>query len=138
MSKTSVAATRLAMRKFKNDIGERIDIGDDLVLIFPDELEETAYEITKTPKSLDTAEGNVNFQYGKYALKNLRRLSDTTSTSWGMASASQLKKDLIWLDRIKPEPKQTWDFDTYILKLAMYFRSGYGQTGWRGLFWNYV
>ena len=38
---------------------------------------------------------------------------------------------MFWIDRIKPETKHTWDFDTYILKLAIYLRFGSGFTDWR-------
>jgi phage major head subunit gpT-like protein len=131
LSKTAVAAARLKMRLFRDDLGERIDVGDDLMLIVPDNLHETAYEIVKTPKSLDTAEGNVNFQYQRYDLLVLPRLDDYSTSNWYLTWKSQMKEDHLWVDRIKPEPKNTWDFETYTLKLAMYFRFAYGFKDWR-------
>jgi len=74
LSKTSVAATRLLMRQFRNDISERIDMSDNLALIVPDNLADTAYEIVNTPKSLDTAEGNVNPQYKRHTVIPYLRL----------------------------------------------------------------
>jgi phage major head subunit gpT-like protein len=131
LSKTSVAAARLKMRLFRDDIGERIDVGDDLMLIVPDNLAEVGYEITKTPKSLDTAEGNVNFHYQRYDLQVLPRLDDYSTSNWYLVWKSRMKKDNLWYDRIKPEAKSTWDFETYTLKLAQYFRFSYGSKNWR-------
>ncbi len=82
LSKTSVAATRLLMRRFRNDIAERIDIGTNLGLIVPDNLADTAYEIVNTPKSLDTAEGNVNMQYKRYTVIPYMRLDDSDTNNW--------------------------------------------------------
>lgn len=138
LSKTSVAATRIAMRQFRDDISERIDVGDDLCLVVPDSLEEAAYEIVKTPKGLDTEEGNVNFQYGKYEIITLPRLDDYDTKNWFMGWKSQMKQDLIWIDRVKPETKTTWDFDSYILKLALYMRFANGWIDWRWCFGNQV
>ena len=138
LSKTSVAAARLKMRLFRNDIGERIDVGDDLMLIVPDNLNEVAYEITKTPKSLDTAEGNVNFHYQRYDLQVLPRLDDYSTSNWFLVWKSQMKKKNLWYDRIKPEPKTTWDFETYTLKLSNYFRYSYGFTDWRWMLGSQV
>lgn len=138
LSKTSVAAARLKMRLFRDDLGERIDVGDDLMLIVPDNLQETAWEIIKTPKSLDTAEGNMNFHFNRYDLQVLPRLDDYSTSNWYLAWKSQMKQDSIWIDRIKPEPKNTWDFETYTLKLAMYFRIAYGHRGWRFLLGSQV
>jgi hypothetical protein len=128
LSKTSVAAARLKMRLFRNDIGERIDVGDDLMLIVPDNLAETAFEITKTSKSLDTAEGNMNFHYQRYEPLVLPRLDDFSTSNWYRA----------WKSRMKPEPKTTWDFETYTLKLANYFRFSYGSKNWRFLLGSQV
>jgi len=65
-SKTAVAATRVLMRKFRDDISERYEISDNLGLIVPDNLADDAYELVKTPKGMDTGDGNVNMAYGRY------------------------------------------------------------------------
>lgn len=78
MTKTSVAATRLLMRRVRNDISERIDMGDDFTIICPDNLADTAFEINSTPKGLDAVSGeqNVNPQYKRYDVISLMRLDD--------------------------------------------------------------
>ena len=57
LSKTSIAATRLLMRQFRNDISERIEPSDNLALVVPDNLYDAAMEIVGTPSGYDTAEG---------------------------------------------------------------------------------
>jgi hypothetical protein len=138
MSKTSVAATRLAMRQFRDDGSERIEMSDRFTLVFPDELEEQVYEIVKTKSGLDSAEGNENYQFGRYDTICIPRLSDYDANDWYMVDAPMAKEDFHFVERIKPEPKDTWDFETYILKLALYMRNGVGFTGWRWGFGNKV
>jgi len=137
-SKTAVAATRLAMRLFRNDISQRIEISDNLALIVPDALADDAYELVKTPKGHDSGEGNVNMNYGRYEIIPYMRLDDTSTTDWWMAVRSRMKEDLIWVDRITPESKNTIDWDTYMLLQAVYFRCGYGFIDWRWLYGHNV
>lgn len=76
LSKTAVEATRLLMRKFKNDIGERIEISDNLSLIVPDGLADTAYEMVGTPKGYNSAEETVNMTYRRFNVIPYLRLDD--------------------------------------------------------------
>lgn len=138
MNKTAVATTRLAMRLFRNDISERIDIGDDLAIICPDALADTAHEIVGTEKGLYTAEHTKNVQMGRHEVIPYLRLDDYDTNNWGMAWKSQMKRDLIWISRIAPENKNTVDFQTYMLEQAIYFRCANGFIDWRWLYWNIV
>ena len=133
-SKTSVSATRLLMRKFRNDISERVEISDNLALIVPDNLADKAYELVKTPRGLDSAEGTVNVNQGRYEIIPYMRLDDNSATNWFMVDRQRMKNDLIWMDRIAPEPKNTVDYDTYMLLQAIYFRCSYGFIDWRWIF----
>jgi hypothetical protein len=134
LSKTSVAATRLLMRRFRNDISERIEISDNLALVVPDNLADKAFEIVNTPKSLDTAEGNVNPQFKRHTVIPYLRLDDYDTNNWHMIDMEGAKRDAIWIDRVTPETKMTVDFETYITKVSTYFRCAYGFLDWR---WNY-
>lgn len=138
LSKTSVAATRLLMRRFRNDIAERIDIGDNLGIVCPDNLADQAYEIVNTPKSMDTAEGNVNMQYKRYTVIPYLRLDDSDTNNWFMVDLSRMKDSLLWVDRISAEIKNTVDWATYALRTAVYFRCGYGFIDWRWIYGNNV
>ena len=137
-SKTAVAATRILMRQFRNDISERIEISDNLALIVPDNLADDAYELVHTPKGMDSAEGNVNPQYGRYKIIPYLRLDDYDSNNWFMVDLSAMKRDLLWIDRIKPETKRVIDFDTYLLKMAVYFRIACGHKDWRWVYGHNV
>lgn len=137
-SKTSVAATRLLMRRFRNDIGERIDVGDDYAIITPDNLADTFEEINRTPKGYGSAEGTVNMQAGRYRIITYKRLDDSDTNNWFMVNLSAMKRSLLWIDRVAPEVKRTSDFSTYLLRIAIYFRCAYGFTDWRWLFGHNV
>jgi hypothetical protein len=137
-SKTAVAATRLAMRLFRNDISERIEISDNLALIVPDALADDAYELVKTPKGYGSAESNVNMAYQRYEIIPYMRLDDNSTTNWSMVDRQRMKQNLMWIDRISPETKATVDYDTYMLRQAVYFRCGYGWIDWRWIFGHNV
>jgi len=138
MSKTSIAATRLLMRKFRNDISERIEVGDDLAIVCPDNLADTAFEIVGTPAGYDTAASDKNMAYGRYEVIPYLRLDDVDTNNWFMVWKSQMKKDLIWIDRIAPESKNTVDFATYQLQQAVYFRCAAGFIDWRWIYGHVV
>ena len=138
LSKTAIAATRLLMRQFRNDISERIDVGDDLALIVPDNLADTAYEIVGTPSGYDTVSSDKNMDYGRYDVIPYLRLDDYDTNNWFMVWKSQMKKDLLWMDRIAPELKNTVDYETYMIKHAIYFRCSYGFIDWRWIYGHSV
>ena len=138
LSKTSLAATRLLMRQFRNDISERIDVGDDLAIILPDNLADTAYEIVGTPAGYDTAALDKNMDAGRYDVIPYMRLDDYDTNNWFMVWKSQMKKDLLWMDRIAPELKNTVDYETYMIKHAIYFRCSYGFIDWRWIYGHSV
>ena len=131
LSKTSVAATRILMRQFRNDISERIDMSDNFALIVPDNLADLAMEINLTPKGYDTSASDVNTQYQRYQVIPYLRLDDYDSNNWFMTNMDLQKKQLLFADRIKPDLTNTVDFETYALKSAVYFRCAYGHIDWR-------
>jgi hypothetical protein len=138
MDKTSVAATKLLMRRFKNDISERIgDITPD-GLMFPDALGDTAFEIVKTPKSLDTAEGNVNPSYGQYQLIPIMIWDDTDTNNWAMVDTAKMKENCAWVDRIGPDFKTWMDNMTYLTMESVYGRFAYGFKDWRWVYFHAV
>jgi len=137
LSKTSVAATRILMRKFRNDISERIVIDPD-TLIVPDNLYDTALEIVGTEKGLYSAEGTINVQKGRYSVIPYLRLDDYDTNNWFMVDSKLMKKNLIWINRIKPEPHNTIDFETFQIKHSVYFRMGNGFLDWRWIYGHTV
>lgn len=138
LSKTSVAATRLLMRGFRNDISERIEMSDNLAVIVPDALADAAGEIVGTPKSLDTAEGNINMQFNRYKVIPYLRLDDFDTDNWFMVDLNSMKRDLLWVNREADDINRTIDFETYLLKVSLYFRVAYGWKDWRWIYGHNV
>ncbi len=137
LDKTSVAATYLLMRRFKNDIGERISINPDL-LIVPDTLGDKADEIVGTPAGLYSAEGTINVQKGRFKVIRYRLLDDTSTKNWFMADSRMLKRVNLFIDRIKPETDTDIDKNTLMTMVSIYFRLGCGPIGWQAIYGNEV
>lgn len=138
LNKTAVAAARIAMRGFKDQIGQRIDVGDDIALVVPDALADTAAEIVGSTLDPESANNTTNVHYKRYEVIPWMRLDDSDTNDWYMVWKSQMKKDLVWFDRIAPETKNTVDFDTYMIKNAVYYRCSYGWKDWRWAYKNIV
>jgi len=137
MSKTSVAATRLAMLRLKNDIGERIIVDPDTI-VCGESLADTAYEIVGSDKNPDNANNTKNMEYKRYKVLVLKRLDDYDTNNWFMVDSRQMKKHLLWIDRIANETKMTVDFDTFMTKFSIYFRCGNGFKDWRWVYGHNV
>ena len=91
LNATSVAATRILMRQFRNDISERISIEPD-TLIVPDTLADKAAEIMGTEKGLYSAEGTINVQKGRFKVIPYLRLDDYDTNNWFMCDSNLMKK----------------------------------------------
>lgn len=137
LDKTSVAATWLLMRRFKNDIGERISVNPDL-LIVPDNMGDKAEEINGTPHGLYSAEGTINVQKGRYKIIRYRLLDDYSTKSWFLADSRMLKKYNIFIDRIRPETNTNVDFNTLMTEVSIYMRAGAGPIEWRDVYGHNV
>lgn len=138
LNAVSVAATRILMRKFRQANGERIDTGDNYALLVPDDLHFKAQEINKTVLELDSANNNINVQKGMYTIINWLRLSDTSTSSWGMLDMSTMKDNFKWIQRADAETNNTIDFDTFALMTSVYERHAGGFIDWRSYFHNNV
>lgn len=133
LSKTSLAAARLAMLKFKSDIGERIVVDPD-TLIVPEDLADTALEIVGSEKDPTSANNTMNPYYKRFKVLVLRRLGDFDTNNWFLVDSKAMKRDLLWIDRISKETKMTVDFDTFMTKWSIYFRFGNGFRDWRWVY----
>ncbi len=137
LDKTSLAATRLLMRQFRNDISERIEIEPDILLV-PSNLYDTAMEIIGSDKDPETANNTKNMLYGKFKVIEYPRLDDYDTNNWFMIDSSLMKKFLLWIDRIRPESQNTVDFETFIWKFSIYFRVACGFLNWRWIMGHQV
>lgn len=137
LNKASIAATRLLMRRFRNDIGERISIEPD-TLVVPDSLYDTAMEITQTKQGYDTAGQDVNMQAGRWKVIPYLRLDDNDTNNWFMVDSRLMKKFLLWITREAPDFKTNFDFQTFITQFSVYFRIACGFTNWRWIYGHNV
>jgi phage major head subunit gpT-like protein len=125
------------MRRFRNNIGERIEINPD-TLIVPDSLGDKAEEIIGTATGLYSAEGTKNMNSGRFKVIRYKRLDDYSTTNWFMVDSKLMKRFLIWIDRVKPETNNTVDFETFMIKHSVYFRIAYGFLNWRWIYGHNV
>lgn len=134
MSAVSVAAMRLQMRGFRGDRAERINV-IPTGLLYPIQLEETAFEISKSQGKTETAYNNASFMKDRF--------EDVIPGGWQYLTSSndyfmvdrQAMTDgyqgLVWLDRTKGEMAFVEDFETLIAKWRIYARWGNVCLGWR-------
>ncbi len=138
-SKTALATARINMRQFRSDIGERIDLGNDLGIIHPDNLNDQVEELIGTPSGFDTAASDMNIAAKRgYTSIPYSRLDDNDTNNWFLVDRPKMKSSLVWINRIAPEPKSTVDFKTYILQHAIYFRIANGFIDWRWILGSQV
>ena len=132
MSATAVESARLQMVKHRNDQGLEIAINPNM-LYYPVDLEETAYEITKSSGKVDQATNNANFNKGRYTTFGDIWLSTRGDTNnWYMIDEALMKRwGLIWIDRIKGEFAQVEDFDTLVGKWRAYLYWANAHLDWR-------
>jgi hypothetical protein len=134
LNAVNVAATRIIMRKFKQPNGERVEMGDSFCLLVPDDLFFKASEINKTINQVDSANNNVNMQKGLYTIINWARLSDYSTTSWGMLDTATMKDNFKWIQRANAETNQTVDFNTFSVEDSVYERHAGGFIDWRSYY----
>ena len=91
LSATNMETTRINMHNFTDDIGEKISISPDTIII-PRNLEQTGWEIINSKGKVDTANNNANFHQGKYKLVVWDRLTDTNN----------------WFNKMDPRCNQRW------------------------------
>lgn len=142
LNKTNIAATRILMRQFRDNIGEHIGNIDPDMLIVPDALYHTACEAlgydpeTGAESDMDPDSGNrkINSMYRRFKVISHRLLDDTDTNNWFMVDSKRMKEDLLWINRIAPEIETTRDFDTKQYKQSIYTVWGWGFKDWRWIY----
>lgn len=125
----NVRATRLLMRKLKDDKGNPIALKPDTVLIPPD-LEDKADVIFGSDQEPGGANNDVNNLRGKYTPVVWDYLTDPTA--WFLIDSVLKGQHLVWLDRVLPEFNQEKDTDTQIFSWTGYHRF---SRGWSSPWW---
>ena len=138
LTKTATAATRILMRKFKTPLGRRYSSNRRWGLLVPDSLEFKAKEINNTPWGLDSGQRNENLQSGIYEVIVWERLEDFSTTNWAMVDLDMMKKNMVFLDRVKSESERERDFMTKAIRQSIYDRYSLGHIDWRHIFFHSV
>jgi hypothetical protein len=132
LTQDNVTATKILMRKFKDDRGELVAINPN-TLIVPPELEEAATIVNNTPRDVGTAFNDINVQAGRWDIISWDYLTD--ATRWFMADSVLKNQHLVWYDRIAPEYREpVQDPDTLAGRWTAYMRYARGFDDWRWVF----
>lgn len=137
LSYDAVIATRKAMREFKDDRGELVQVNPD-TLVVPAELEETAWTILETLGKPGTANNDGNYAASK--VKNLVVWDYLTDAeSWFMVDSRLAKIHALWLDRVPLEfaMDPTSDFRLEA-RFRGYQRYSYGWSDWKWIYGHTV
>lgn len=126
----NLEAARILSKGFKSDIGERIQTNFDTI-IHGTNLAADVWEVLNSQGKTGTANNDANFQKGRWKSIELPLLDDYDTNDWFIVDSAMMKKQLIWVDGVKPEFNSTTDFDTLVRKYASYFVCGWGFRDWR-------
>jgi hypothetical protein len=131
---TSVEATRILMRGFRDSNGEYLSVMPN-GFIGPTTLDQKFEEVTTTPKGLYTADGTVNVQANKgWTWDTSQFFNDYSTKSWWMIDWQLLAEYALWIDVVTNETANKVDFETKKIKTSIYDYWGYGFTDWRFLY----
>ncbi len=128
ISATALAAARIAMRNFRGDQAERINVRPDELWIPPD-LYEEAFEIVNSMGKVDTDVNNRNVHEGAYRIVEWNYLTD--ANNWFVVDSSLRKQSVFWTDRVAIEFAFAEDLDTIIAKWRGYMRYAFAHVDWR-------
>lgn len=130
LSAVAVAAARIQMKKYRDDMANKMSVMPNEIWI-PIDLYEIADEIVKSSGKLDGDLNNTNVHKGGYEIVEWEYLTDTNN--WFMMD-TRAKSDMVfWIDRIPVEFGFVEDFDTLVAKWRGYSRYSMGYTDWRWL-----
>ena len=128
LNSVSLAAVRIAMKGFRGDQAERIEVNPDELWV-PVDLYQTAHEIIESEKVPETANNASNVHNGQYTIREWIYLSDVNN--WFVCDGQMRKDSLIWFDRVPYDFAMVEDFDTFVGKWRMRARHGHGWQDWR-------
>ncbi len=118
LSPTSLRSAYVTFRQFRDKAGQYIDGNEADLLLVPVALKDRATEIIGTMKGLDDATQNKNVLEGRYSVKDWIYLSDTNN--WFLINSSEMKKNLIFYEKVAKEFERMKDFDTKVAKYSSY------------------
>jgi hypothetical protein len=131
---TSLAAARISLMRLRDSMGNLINTRSKLAIVAPITLSDTIEEIIGTDRGLYTDEGTVNVHKGSYSSIPWILLDDTSTTDWSLVRVDEMKKQLLWFDRLQAQYMAHIDKDTLSNVHSIHGRFGYLFKDWR---WGY-
>ena len=135
LSLTSIASTRIAMRRFTDYRGEKIAINPTLLLV-PIDLEQTAWEVVRSSLKPGSANNDANFYQGMFDLAVWNYLSDTNN--WFMIDTQLMRRNLVWNQRTGLEIYGDGDLFSGTRHIGGYYRESHGCLDWRWIYGHNV
>lgn len=131
-SAVALAAARIQMLQFRDDVGNRISLMPNEIWI-PVDLYEQAFEVVKSSGKLDTPNNNLNVHEGAYKIMPVgggwNYLTD--ANNWFLCDSDMRKQSMVWYERIPLEFGQADEFDTFVMKHRAYMRYSNVWNDWR-------
>ena len=128
LSPANLTSMITQFRGFKTGAGDFIDSTPD-TLVVPVNLEDRANEIVRTVQGLDDANQNKNVMEGRFKIVSWIRLTDVNN--YWIANQAEMKRNLLWFWRVKPETAKMESFDNIIAKGRIYTRYSFLRRDWR-------
>lgn len=128
-----INTTRIAMRKFTNYRGDKLNIMPD-ELWLPVDLEETAWEIARSVGRPDTANRAENMYNGAFTLYVSPFITDTNA--WFMCDSRLRKQNALWFQRVGVEVFGDGNLLSGTKTIGGYTRFINGPKDWRFIYGN--
>ena len=129
-SATALVSARIQFRSIKDLAGNIFSVSPDFVL-HPKEIYDTVYEVLEASGKPGVTTNDPNVHKGGYTYDDWEYLTDTNN--WFLIDKTQMKKYLLWIDRVPKEFGMVEDFDTFNAKWRLRCRYSLGALGWRWL-----
>lgn len=130
LTKANVGTARTAMMNFTDDVGNKLAITPNLLLV-PPALEDTALEIVNSLLDPSSANNASNPQAGRFQVASWHFLSDTNA--WFMIDTVWANQSLMWFDR-KPLEITLYEQAAAQSTYEAYMRYTYGWNDWRWVY----
>jgi hypothetical protein len=133
LTKANVGTVREAMMAFTDDVGGKMGVTPDLLLV-PPALEDEGLVIARSLNDPDSGNNAINPQQGRFQVLPWHDLTD--SNAWFMIDSVMMKDSLDWFDRVPLDINlKVMDYTIEAVWIA-YMRYSLGWSDWRWVFGN--
>jgi hypothetical protein len=134
---TTVEATRILMRGFRDTNGEILSINPN-GFVGATTLDQKFKELNATPHGLYSAEGTINVQKDQWSYETHQYFNDYSTKNWMMVDWQLLAEYAKWVTRVEDELTNKVDFETKKIKHSAYNYWGYGFLNWPFIYFQQV